>query len=137
MNQPATIQTASLDALCAQLVQAKAAADAARRTVLDLEESIVALVGAKDEGSFSVECDSFKVTTTQPITRTVDKMLARDVFQKLPTDLANGIFDWKPSLNLKLFRELEKYQPEYHKVVAQAVTSKPGKVAVKVVEVSA
>jgi len=134
--QSAITQPATLDAMCASLLEAKAQAEQARRQVLDIEEAIAQAVGTKDEGSFSVDCDAFKVTTTQPVTRSVNKELALDVMKKLPADLAHSIFDWKPSLNVRVFKDLQRYQPAHYATITPAVTSKPGKVAVKVQEVA-
>jgi len=137
-NQPTPLHPApnapDLDALAATLLAAKAEAEEARRKVLEAEQAIVAAVGAKDEGSFSVECDGYKVTTTQPVTRSVNREQARIVASELPADIAAAIFDWKPSLNVKLFKELERHQPQHFRLVARAVTSKPGKVSVKVAD---
>jgi len=125
----------TLDELAAAHLEAKENLAAAQAKLNAINEQIVQVVGTKDEGSFSVDGDSYKITTTQPITRSVDSKLAKDVYAKLPRDIADGIFSWKPSLNLKLFRELEKYQPEHFKAVARSVTSKPGKPQIKVAEI--
>lgn len=125
----------TLDELAAAHLEAKENLAAAQAKLNAINEQIVQVVGTKDEGSFSVDGDSYKITTTQPITRSVDSKLAKDVYAALPRDIADGIFTWKPSLNLKLYRELEKYQPEHFKAVAQSVTSKPGKTQIKVAEI--
>lgn len=44
------------------------------------------------------------------------------------------MFIFKPSLNLKLFRDCRDLNPTVYKAVCKAVTSKPGKVGVKVEE---
>jgi hypothetical protein len=95
------------------------------------------VVGLKEEGSFGVEGDDYKITTTQPLTRTVDAKLAQDIYRQLPKDLADGIFTWKPSLNLRLYRELSKYQPDYHAAISRAIVTKPGKPQVKVMPIAA
>lgn len=126
----------TLDELAEMHLQAKRMLDSAKAHLDLINEKIVQVVGTKDEGAFSLEGDFHKITTTQPLTRSVDAKLAKDIYQQLPRDLADGIFTWKPSLNLKLYRELAKYQPDYHALISKAVTTKPGKpaVAVKVVD---
>jgi hypothetical protein len=138
MNAPAT-NTVTLDELAEAHAEAKAEVAAAQAKLDQINSAICKIVGTKDEGSFSVDGDSYRITTTQPITRSVDSKLAKDVYAALPRDIADGIFSWKPSLNLKLYRELEKYQPEHFKTVARSITSKPGKPQIKVsaLEVSA
>ncbi|MEO0437914.1 MAG: hypothetical protein AAF098_13495 [Pseudomonadota bacterium] len=133
MNQPAlATNTPSLDDLCAHLINEKTKLENIQSNVRAAEKAIIAMVGTRTEGSFSVECDHFKVTTTQPIRRTVDKKLAQDLHQSLPKDIAESIFDWKLSLSTKVYKDLEKYQPQTHAAIARAVTAKPGKVSVRV-----
>lgn len=125
----------TLDQLCAILVAEKARLAIQQRNVREAEDALIAHVGSRDEGSFSVTSERYKVTTTQPVRRTVEPKLARDVMRELPADIADAIFTWKPELSLRVYRELEKYRPELHDAVSRAVTSKPGKVSVKVEEV--
>lgn len=128
----AAAQPTTLDDLAAAHLQAKAELDAARARLDAINNQIIKTVGTKDEGSFSVEGDEFKITTRQDIRRSVDPKLAQDVYRSLPRDIADAIFDWKPSLNLKLFRELAKYQADTHALISTAVTSKPSKPSVSV-----
>jgi hypothetical protein len=139
MNQSTNVHTLpgaqpapTLDDLAAEHLLARETLAAAQEQLNRINERIIAAVGVKDEGSFSVEGDFHKVTTTQPLTRTVDPKLAQDIYRALPKDLADGIFTWKPSLNLKLYRELAKYQPDYHAAISKAIVTKPGKPQVKV-----
>lgn len=137
MNKPNNVHTLpapepTLDDLAAAHIQARENLAAAQEQLNRINDQIVAKVGLKPEGSFSIEGDFHRVTTRQDIRRTVDAKLAQDVYNTLPRDLAEAIFDWKPSLNTKLYRELAKYQPDYHKLISTAVTSKPSKPSVSV-----
>lgn len=137
MNKPAAHLNAvpertPLDTLATQHLEAKAAVAKAQATLNAINEEIIASIGTKDEGSFSIDCDGFKITTTQSLTRSVDPQLAKDVYMKLPRDIADGIFNWKPSLNLKLYRELDKYQPAHYATIGKAITTKAGKPTVTV-----
>lgn len=125
-----------LDTLATSLLQAKAAVKAAQQAVLAIEQDIIAAVGVEDEGSFTVRSDNFKVTTTQPVSRSVNKTTVEAIRREMPEDLFQSMFDFKPSLNVKLFKECRELRPEIYALAARAVTSKPGKVAVKVEEVS-
>lgn len=137
MNQPANnpftvIETPSLDQLAANLLAAKAALSQAQERVHAAEDAIVKAVGSEDEGSFTVRCDGFKITTTQPITRTVNKTSLDAIRREFPEDLFEAMFDFKPSLNVKLFKECEHLRPEVYRLACKAVSSKPGKIAVRV-----
>lgn len=140
MNQPLTNPLATpltdnstdLDQLCVDLLLAKRKLSRAQEDVREAEAMIVKAVGARSEGSFTVQCDNFKVTTTQPITRTVNKVSLDAIRREFPEDLFQAMFDYKPALNVKLFKECEHLRPEVFALACKAVTSKPGKVAVKV-----
>lgn len=121
-----------LDQLSVNLLNAKKRLSAAQEDVREAEVAIIAAVGAEDEGSFTVRADHFKITTTQPITRTVDKDTAVALSRELPPDIFEAMFDFKPSLNVRLFKECEHLRPEIYHQVAKAVTSKPSKISVKV-----
>lgn len=134
-NPFAVVQTEqpTVDDLAAEYLAAKQAVHDAQTVLHDIEKRIVYAVGVKDEGSFSVKGDTHKVTTTQPVTRRfTDEKLARDLWQKLPKDIAEALIQWKPSLSVRVYKELEKYQPETFKEISRVVVSKPGKPSVKV-----
>jgi len=101
MNAPAT-NTVTLDELAKAHLHAKALLASAKAHLDSINEQIIKTVGTKDEGSFSVEGDNYKITTRQDLRRSVDPKLAMDAYRQLPRDIADAIFDWKPSLNLKL-----------------------------------
>lgn len=126
------IQETTLDELAASLMHRKERIKALQAEAAEIEAEIAAKVGTKDEGSFSVKCDGYKVTTSQPINRTVNAEMARDLYHRLPKEIAEAVFTWKPSLSLSIYRDLEKFQPDTFREVSRAVTAKPGKVSVKV-----
>lgn len=125
-------QLPCLDDLARALREAKEVAAIVQQKVYDSEKAIVAAVGAETEGSFTVRCDHYKITTTQAIARSVDKDALEAVRREFPEDLFEAMFDYRPSLNVKLFKECEHLRPEVYALACKAVTSKPGKVAVKV-----
>lgn len=141
-NQTATLSVApsiapaqpTLDDLASAHLAAKQAVKQAQDHLQAINDQIVASVGLKDEGAFSVDCDAFKVTTTQPINRSVDQKLAIDLVRELPKDIGDSLFTWKPSVNLTILRELQKYQPETYTKVSKVITAKPGKPSVKIAE---
>lgn len=136
MNNPfivtSTEPQTSLDELARALQAAKEQLTRAQAAVLNAESAIVSAVGSEDEGSLTVRSDSFKITTTQPITRTVNKTSLDAIRREFPEDLFEAMFDFKPSLNVKLFKECEHLRPEVYRLACKAVSSKPGKIAVRV-----
>lgn len=134
MNNPLTAvpQVDDLDQLAFRLAHARQALAAAQEDVREAEAAIINAVGAEDEGSFTVRSDHFKVTTIQPINRTVNRTTALAISRELPPDIYEAMFDFKPSLNVKLFKECEHLRPEIYALVSKSVTSKPGKIRVEV-----
>ena len=132
MTQPNPInELPNINALAAVLAGEKARLHQAQENVRIAEQALAAAVGVKDEGSFTVALEHYKVTTTQPVRRTITADGARELQQQLPRDLADAIVDWKPTLSTKVYKDLEKYQPDTFRHVSRFVTSKPGKVSVK------
>jgi len=126
-------QQETLDSLASEHIAAKKALAQAQSDLDAVNQRIADAVGAKPEGAFSVEGDHYKITTTQPVARRfADEKLARDLWMSLPKDTAEALIQWKPSLSVKVYKELEKYQPETFAKISRVVTSKPGKTAVKV-----
>jgi hypothetical protein len=136
MNNPfivtSTEPQTSLDELARALQAAKEQLTRAQAAVLNAESAIVSAVGSEDEGSLTVRSDSFKITTTQPVNRSVDKEALEAIRREFPEDLFEAMFDFKPSLNVKLFKECQHLRPEVYALACKAVTSKAGKIAVKV-----
>ena len=136
MNNPfivtSTEPQTSLDELARALQAAKKQLTLAQAAVLNAESAIVSAVGSEDEGSLTVRSDSFKITTTQPITRTVNKTSLDAIRREFPEDLFEAMFDFKPSLNVRLFKECEHLRPEVYRLACKAVSSKPGKISVRV-----
>lgn len=136
MNNPfivtSTEPQTSLDELARALQAAKEQLTRAQAAVLNAESAIVSAVGSEDEGSLTVRSDSFKITTTQPVNRSVDKEALEAIRREFPEDLFEAMFDFKPSLNVKLFKECEHLRPEVYRLACKAVSSKPGKISVRV-----
>jgi hypothetical protein len=133
MNQPLTAVTDhTLDDLSAIYLATKENLKRAQQAVDDAAQAIIDRVGVEREGSFTVRCDHYKVTTTQPIARTVNKTAAIELRREIPEDIWEGMFDFKPSLNVRLFKDCEDLRPDVFKAVCRAITSKPGKPQLRV-----
>lgn len=88
-----------------------------------IEEQIIALVGNdKEEGSKTVSGDSFSVSVTNGLNRSVDFSAIEAINNDLKkSDL--GIIDLKPSLNLKNLQLVEKVaNAETMKTINAAIT---------------
>ena len=117
--------------LCMTLEKEREILKAQTARVSELESQLVALVGVKDEGSFSVALDDFKVTTTGRVTRSVEPGCF-DIRDRIGKDLFDRLFTFKPSLNVKAFKALREANPVAYRVACEVVTSKPAKPGIKV-----
>lgn len=120
----------TIDELAYRLKLAKKRENEAKEERLDLEELIIKKVGAETEGAFTVKGDSYQITTTGKLTRTINEKLLPEVQSEIPTPLFERLFRYKPSLNTKELKYIENNEPEYYAIVAKAITTKPAKTAV-------
>lgn len=97
-----------------------------------IEETLLAEVGHKEEGSFTTHIDDYKVTTTGKMTRKLDEKIWAKIAAHLPPTLVGMLIRNKPELNLRAFRDLEKANPDAYSIVAGAVITKPAKPTLKV-----
>jgi hypothetical protein len=109
--------------------EAKAKEEKARLARLDAESKIIELVGVKDEGSFSITTDYFKVSTTGKMTRRLDDAAYMAIREDLPLGLDPVVL--RPAIDMKAFRQLEKH-PEVMRLFSVCLTTKPAKPSVKV-----
>lgn len=125
----------TLDELAARLTEAKKAEQLAVALRREIEEQIVDAVGVQTEGSFTAAGDHYKITTTGKVNRTVDEDKLHEIWDELPEPLMQRLFPVKHSLNVKELHYVENNEPDWYKVVARAITAKPGKPQVKVTEI--
>ncbi|MGO0309855.1 DUF7173 family protein [Endozoicomonas acroporae] len=120
-----------LDKLAYELERAKKSEEHARNHRLDIEQKLCDMVGVKDEGSQSIKGDYYKVTTSAGFTRTLDQKKWEDVKKRIPQSLSAGLVRTKVELNIKQLKSLQLLDPAHYTIVAEAITTKPKKVAVK------
>lgn len=130
----ATLPRPTLDDLADRLAAAKSAENAARDHRIAIEEQIIAAMGVKDEGSFSLEGSRYKVTTTGKLTRTVDDDTLEAIADQIPVAIWNRLVSYTPKLNLKELRYVEQNEPELFAILAKAITTKPAKPSVAIKE---
>jgi hypothetical protein len=115
------------------LFEAKLAEKEANERRVALEEELIALVGAREEGSQTHEIGDYKITITGKLNRKIDwDLFDQSIAAKIPQTL-------QP---VKIKRELDdtgvKYlannEPQIYKLLAKALTVKPAKTAVTIVK---
>ena len=114
-----------LQDLCQDLIAAKEYAAEAREEVLRIENEILDLAPEKLEGSQTLPTPGFKLTLTHKVSRKLDY----DAYQALDLPESMEFVTLKPSIDLFKLRAIERLDPA---MVAQCVTTKPAKTAIKV-----
>lgn len=105
----------------------------ARNNRITVEQQIIDEYGCKDEGSQTHKPDGYKVTITGKVNRTLDAAAWGSVADKVPANLSP--VQYKPSLDARGLKYLKSNEPEIYRIVAEAITAKPGKPSVKVEKV--
>lgn len=118
--------------LCEEWLAAKKAETKANETRVAIEAEIVAVIGAKPEGSATTNLEDFKVTTTGKLTRTLDDAVWESIASQIPADLRPVTLVQSYKIDDKGCRWLAENRPELWAIVSKAITTKPAKTAVKV-----
>lgn len=118
------------DKLLADWLEAKQQETDARNWRIAIEEQIVAAFEAKDEGSITHKTETHKVTLTQPIARSVDANAWAMVKGRLPEQMHPVKTEIKA--DAAGMKYLATNEPALWAKVAEAFTTKPGKIGVKV-----
>ena len=113
--------------LCQTLALAKNRLAGAQATVLKIETQIIAMIPTKLEGSQTIPVAGFKLTTTHKVTRKLDYA----AYKALDLPESMEFVNLKPSIDLFKLRAIERLDPG---LVAECVTMKPAKTAVKIEE---
>ncbi len=124
----------SLQQLGQAWLEAKAAEDAARRHRIEIEESITAELGVREEGAQTYDLGTHKITVTAVVNRTLDRQAWESVEGRIPEDLRP--VKYEPKLDVAGVKWLQENNPSIYKLVAQAITVKPGKTNIKVVAIN-
>lgn len=115
-----------------QYVSAKRAEDAAKKQRLELEERILALAPAKEEGSQTIDLgNGFKLTTTGKLAYKADDLEAlREITRGWDANLVP--IKTTSALDEAGCKYLRKERPELWTKLARVVTVAPAKTALKV-----
>ncbi len=123
--------TTQLDQLAHDLEVAKQIESQAKEQRMAVEQKLCDLVGTKEEGSFSVKGDYYKITTVAGMSRVVDSEKWATIQQQLPAGIAQSVIRSKLEVNARQLKSLQQLNPAHYQLVAQAITTKPKKVSVK------
>lgn len=115
------------------LFNAKLEESFAEAKLIALEQELIALVGAKEEGAQTHEIGDFKVTITGRINRKIDwSIFDKDIASKIPESLHP--VKVKRELDETGVKYLANNEPQLYKILAKALTVKPAKTSVTIVQ---
>lgn len=127
---------ALITAAAERLALAKDAEHAATAARIAAESDLEHLVPAKPEGSTTTHVPGWKITVTGVINRTVDQEALQAIRSTVPPALFDQAFRYKAEPITAGLKFLQSNEPATYAVVAQALTARPGKTAVKVERVA-
>lgn len=114
-----------------ELFAAKLAEKEANERRVALEEELIALVGAREEGSQTHEIGEYKITITGKLNRKIDwDLFDQSIASKIPQDLHP--VKVKRELDESGVKYLANNEPQIYKLLAKALTIKPAKTAVTI-----
>ena len=121
----------TIEQLATQLVAAKAAENAANKARVAIEEQIISMIGAREEGSATTElANGLKLTVTGKMTYKADMPTLLAICQTLPEALRPIKTEVK--LDETGAKYLRNNEPEVWSQLAPAITITPAKTAVSV-----
>jgi hypothetical protein len=121
----------ALENLVPLWIESKRAEEAAKAQRLEIEERILAVQPAKEEGSTTVEAAGYKVTLTGKLTYKVDDL---DALREITRTWDAGMTPIKTthSLDDTGCKYLRRERPELWAQIARVITVSPAKTALKV-----
>ena len=123
--------------LCESLLAAKAIEASANEDRIEIEQSILAIVGTPDEGTETHDAGTaFKVKVEQRIIRKVDPRAWSLVCDQIPEQLRPIRITEKYDVDAAGVRWLRDNEKGYYKLACSAIEEKPSKPSVKVEVVS-
>lgn len=121
----------NLKSLSTLWLQAKAEEQAANLKRVALEKAIIELVGAKEEGSQSTECDELKITTTGKLSYKADVLALQALTAGWPSELQP--VQVKYVADETRLKKIRADRADLWKSIAGAVEVKPAKTGVTIV----
>ena len=116
-----------------ELFQANIEEKAAKEKRISLEEELIALVGAREEGAQTHEIGDYKITITGKLNRKIDwEMFDAQLAAKIPASLHP--VKMKRELDETGVKYLANNEPQIYKVLLPALTIQPAKTNVKITQ---
>ncbi|MCC6530951.1 MAG: hypothetical protein IT531_00240 [Burkholderiales bacterium] len=125
-----TKQPKSLESLVYDLLEAKKAEADARDARTAIEDEIIAITGAREEGSETHDAGLFKITVTGKLARSIDWRAYDAIESKIPEHLRPVKLERK--LDEVGCRYLEQHEPIFYSLLVRGLTVKRAKTAVAV-----
>lgn len=120
--------------LLADWLEQKQIETAASHSRIKIEAQIVAAFEAKDEGAITHKTENYKVTLNQPVSRSLDAAKWDEVKLRLPENMHPVTM--VPKADAKGVKYLADNEPTLWATIAEAFTTKSGKIGVKVEKLS-
>lgn len=121
----------ALEQLVYQYHAARHRAAQADAEVEQLRAAIVAHLPAKEEGTSALQVGDERISVTFKLSRTADTAALQRDWHALPPQVKD-CFAWKADVRLADLRAVEKLDAAAFATVAQYVTTKPAKPALKI-----
>lgn len=126
------METQDLKMLSMLWLDAKAAEKLATEKRVALEHQIIQLVGSKEEGATSTECDGMKITTTGRLSYKADVLALQAMTAGWPADIQP--VQVKYVADETRLKRIRADRPELWRSIAPAVEVKPQKTGVTITQ---
>jgi hypothetical protein len=123
-----------IDQAAYNLWLAKEAEETAKAHRLACEEALIHLIGLKEEGTKTEKTSFYKVSVTQPVTRSLTADYGTQM-DDLPAEILQAIVKWKPQIDVSELKALAALNPEQYRIACRGIVAKPGKAGVKVEQI--
>jgi len=121
-----------IDEAAAVYELAKMQHDRTAEALAEAHSNLVALMPSKEEGAVNMTGESYKVSITYGMNRTVDAAALSAIKDSVPVALFEQAIAYKPSIVLAGLRYLQSNEPGVYAALAQAITARPAKPSVKI-----
>lgn len=121
-----------LDTLMSSWLDAKSSERKATATRIGVENSILAIHKAPEEGSETLSTKNYKATLTQNINRKIDERKASQIIRELPDGLTPINIVESMKLDILGLRWLQKQEPGMYRIFCECLTEKKTKVNFKI-----
>lgn len=121
-----------LDALLQALEFAKSEEAKSRESRISVENKIIDLIGAKEEGSQTTTAYNYKVTTTGKLSRRMNWQQFDQVAATITLPIELLPIKTSREIDVQKLATLEREYPEIYANIAECITVKPMKTAITV-----